>query len=58
MMAKEKRLKPLGSYLRRLNKPAPRNEEVLAMFRDLARKGEGVKIKRVTRARNSTSLEE
>ena len=47
MMAREKRLKPLSTYLRRLNKPAPQNEDVIAMFRGIARKGGGVKIKRV-----------
>jgi hypothetical protein len=47
IMAREKRLKPLSTYLRRMNKPAPQNEDVIAMLKDLARKGKSVRIKRV-----------
>jgi hypothetical protein len=48
MMAREKRLKPLKSYLKQSPaKPAARDDEVLAMLRSIGRKHGGVKIKRL-----------
>lgn len=47
MMAREKNLKPVKSYLRRPSVPVSRNAAVIDMLSGLAGKGGAVKIKRV-----------
>lgn len=44
LFAREKRLKPISSYLRRLAPSVPQNAEVISMFERMAAKGKKVNI--------------
>lgn len=51
-MAREKRLKPLKSYLTKNQGKKSDNNAVIAMFEELAAKGGNVQIRRVKSARH------